>query len=58
MLQIGKCAKDNSKSFATLIQVKILSLRYNKKTSNKKGAEIRLDVPNILLFIKKSTLMC
>ena len=39
--------------WATLIKVKILSLRYNKK-----DAEIRLDVPNILLLHEKSTLLC
>ena len=48
MLQLEKCAISNSTEnfWATLIQVKILS-------STKTYAEIRLDVPKILLFMKK-----
>ena len=74
MLQLGKCAKDNSKIFLLNTKVsnmlfvnikfdwnflshpnKILKFKLKiqqQKTFNKKDAEISLDVPNILLFMK------
>ena len=59
MLKLWKCAKDNSKIFLLKIincQLAISNLTENIWTTLikhfKKDAEIRLDVPKILLFKK------